>query len=290
MLIYPLLFMVVSAFRGKADFADMSIVWITRNWTLDNIFVVVERIHYFKALLYSFSISLPSAILQALVCSFVGYGFARFNFPLKKFWFSIVIFSIIVPPQTYIIPLFIEFRFFSIPVISNLLGLFNNNLSVMNLIDTPFPFIIQSLVGMGFRSGLFIYIFRQYYRSLPRELDDSALIDGCGFTQTFFKIMMPNAIPGMITVLMFSFVWHYNDYFVSSILSTTKLTLAVSLAMLRGTLERFLSEAGTGTDIMMYVQVLVQAGALIVVAPLLLLFSVGQKYFTEGIERTGIVG
>lgn len=286
-LIYPVLFMFVTAFRGRADMEDPSIVWITRTWTLDNIKTLFTAMDYPSLLGYTAAISFGSALLQTFVCSFVGYGFARFDFPLKKVLFAIVVMTIIVPVQTYLSPLYMMFRFFRIPGISDLLDLIAAGSGTWKLIDTAGPFWVQSLLGMGFRSGLFIFIYRQFYRGMPGELEEAALIDGCGMIRTYFRVMMPNVRSSMITVFIFSVVWHWNDYYLPAVFSETRQTVATSLASLRSTLERLATQNGSD---LLTVQVQVQAGALLAIAPMLVLFVIAQRYFTEGVERSGIVG
>lgn len=284
-LIYPLLFMFITAFRGHADMLDPSVIWLTKTWSLENFDLLFKTLDYPALFGYTAQISFVSALLQTFICSFVGYGFARFKFPLRGVMFVVVILTIIVPVQTYLSPLYMDFRFFTIPGISALMELFKPGSGTMNLLDTPWPFWIQSLVGMGYRSGLFIFIYRQFYRGMPGELEEAALIDGCGVLKTYFRVMMPNARSSMITVFIFSVVWHWNDYLQQSFLSETRQTIATSLASLRTVLQRL-----DGQIDLLAVQAQVQAGALLAIAPLLILFIFGQRYLSEGIERSGIVG
>ena len=207
---------------------------------------------------YTAQISLLSAALQTFVCGLVGYGFARFSFPLRRVLFALVVLTIIVPVQTYLSPLYMLFRFFRIPGLSQLLELFGAS-GTFKLIDSPWPFWLQALFGMGFRSGLCIFIFRQFYRGMPSELEEAALIDGCGGFGTYFRVMLPNARASMITVFIFSVVWHWNDYYVPAVFSETRQTVATALASLRSTLERLATQSGSDQ---LMVQVQVQAGAL----------------------------
>jgi len=286
-LLYPILYMLITAFRGREDLMNPSVVWLTEHWTMDNVKLLFEVMNYPSLLLYTTQISLGAAVLQTFMCGFVGYGFARFDFPFKKILFPVVILTVIVPVQTYISPLYMMFRFFEIPGLSQILNALSPGSGTWKLLDTPLPFLLQSAVGMGLRSGLFIFIFRQFYRGMPMELEEAALIDGCGAMKIFFRVMMPNAKSPMITVFIFSIVWHWNDYFVSSMLSETRRTVATSLASVRDTLMQMMGR--TNSDQMM-VQVQVQAGALMAIAPMIVLFLIAQRYLTEGIERSGIVG
>ena len=288
MILYPILFMIVSAFRGVEDMSNPSVIWVTRHWTLDNFKLLFKSSDIWGAIQFTTAVSLTSALVQTAVCSMVGYGFARYDFWGKKILFGILMFSIVVPPQTYIVALFGIIKDFRIPIVGWIFSLFGSNIGTVQLIDSPAAFWVQCLFGMGFRSGLFIYIFRQFYRGLPRELDEAATIDGCGHIKTFLRVMLPNAIPAMVTVFMFSLVWHWSEYFVSSVLTATKQTISVALATLRPIVEGQYT-SGSGIS-MVRVQMLVQAGSLITIAPMLILFMFAQKFFTQGMERTGIVG
>ena len=286
-ILYPILYMLSTTFRSDADILDPSIVWIPKHFSLNNIKQAFDVMEYPKALANTAGINMVAALLQVAVTSVVGYGFARFDFPFKRILFAVVILTIIVPVQTYLSPLYMMFRFFRLPGLSAILDAIAAGSGTFKLVDSPWPFWLQSLFGMGFRSGLFIFIFRQFYRGMPGELEEAALIDGCGAVRTYFRVMLPNARSSMITVFIFSTVWHWNDYFVPAVFSETRQTVATALASLRSTLERLATQ--NGSDQLM-VQVQVQAGALLAIAPMLVLFIVAQRYFTEGIERSGIVG
>ena len=290
-LLYPLLFIFVTAFRSQTDLMNPSVVWLTRNWSLENIRELFSIMKYPELVTYSLEISLVCAVLQMFICALAGYGFARFDFKGKKLLTVILMATIIVPVQTYISPLFMTFRFFKIPGISWILGLFGiGENGTLSLIDSPAAFWVQALCGMGFKSGLFIYIYRQFYRNLPVELEEAAKIDGCTPLSTYFRVMLPNAIPAMATVGMFSFVWHWNDYYMVSMLSTNRSNLSVALAQLRVLLQRMVFETQAGGQSEILIQAMVQAGAFLCVVPMLLLFLFGQRFFTESVDRTGIVG
>ena len=139
---------------------------------------------------------------------------------------------------------------------------------------------------MGIRSGLFIYIFRQFFRDLPFELDDAARIDGSNAINTYFRIMAPNAVPAFVTVFMLSFVWNWNDYFSQSFLNISRNTVATYLYSVHNSLAATMEEMENPA----YLYILIQSGTLLCIAPLILIFLFGQRYFTESVERTGIVG
>jgi multiple sugar transport system permease protein len=147
-------------------------------------------------------------------------------------------------------------------------------------------------MGMGFRSGVFIYLFRQYFRGQPRELDDAARVDGCGYLGTFLKIMAPNGGAIYLTVFLFSAVWNWNDYFTTTILTDKLTTLPMALSIMRDMLKQMtLGVTSMGVTDDPYTQAArLMAGSLVTILPVLALYVVLQKYFVESIERSGIVG
>jgi multiple sugar transport system permease protein len=215
-----------------------------------------------------------------LVCAGVGYGFARFQFPFKKILFACVVVMIVLPAHAIMLPLYIIFRNF------DPLGLFSLLHMETNLMGTPWPAFIMTILGCGLRSGLYIYIFTQFFRGLPREIEEAAFVDGAGTLYTFLRIMLANAAPAVVTVAVFSLVWQYNDTFFgnlfrvgSDILVSKKLSsLQVNIATIDKILDISIQE------------LYVDAGVVLVMLPVVILYLILQRRFIEGIERSGIVG
>ena len=189
---------------------------------------------------------------------------------------------IVIPLNTIQFPLYTTFRFFN-PL--GIVGLFNGGKGI-NLLQTAWPTVIMSVFGCGLRSGLYIYIFNQFFRGLPKEIEEAALVDGAGTARTYFTIMMPNAAPAVITVAVFSIVWQYNDSFFAntfnisdSILVTRKLE---SLINVIANAEKVLTIREQ--------QLYFDAGVVLVLVPVVVIYLVLQRRFIEGVERSGIVG
>jgi multiple sugar transport system permease protein len=214
------------------------------------------------------------AVLHVIIASLVGYGFARFEFPGKNFLFGMMIVTIVVPVQVYIVPMFVNFRFF--------LGFLGVD---WNLLGSHTPLALLTLTGMGLRSGLYIYIFRQFFRGLPKEIEEAAFIDGAGLFKTYTKVMMPNATPAIITVLLFAFVWHYNDTFYSSMLNAGNTLMAAMIGGLGATFAAIENVNDPAIE-----QLVVFAGVVLAILPILLIYLFLQRFFIEGLERSGIVG
>lgn len=285
-IIYPLLLKSLYMFMDPQNIYDVTVVMIPKDFTLENVKLVMEEMNYFVSLFNTLIFSIIIAVLQTVFCFFTGYGFAKFDFPLKKFWFAIVMLTLLIPPQVIIAPLYMKFRFFDF---YGFLSVFLPK-SGINLINTPWPFVISAVTCMGLRNGLFIYIIRQFFRGIPKELEEAAHIDGANHASTYFRIMLPNAKSLAITVTLFAFVWQYIDIFYTSWYMPNADLLSVKLNSLSINILSRLIAGGTGSISDAYSNLLNATGAMLVIFPILLIYFVLQKQFTESIERSGIVG
>lgn len=286
--LYPLIFSVTMAFRTVEDVGDPSIIWIPKHLTLENINLAVKYMNYWSALWDTVKIDVVSSVLQVCSCALVGYGFARFNYKGKGLCFALAIFTIIVPPQVVYIPNMMFYRNFDFFGIGKLIGLFTGETFTVSLLDTPFVMYLPATLGVGIRSGFFIYIFRQFYRNLPKELEDAAQIDGCGYFRTFIKLIVPNAKPAIVTVFLFSMVWYWSDYYYAMMYFNNLKTVTVSLEQLMNSMAGTLDYATFSNPY--YKSLVEQSAVLLTILPLLILYIIFQRHFVEGVERSGIVG
>ncbi len=256
---------------------DPTVLWLPKHFTLDNFKFAANTLHYADTFLNSLLISVMTTVLQVISCSLAAFGFARLKFKGSGILFALAVFTIVVPSQTLMIPTYLNYRFFDLGGIISLFGGGNG----INLLDSYWPFILQSAMGMGIKSGLFIFIFRQFFRGIPKELEEASYMDGCGILQTFYRVMLPNAIPAIVTVSLFSFVWMWNDnYYVSLLLTRIKV------------LSTMLPTMWTATQFEdgLYAYMIKNTGELLFIAPIIVLYVILQRYFVESVERTGIVG
>jgi len=284
-LLFPLIYMLSTSFRSMQDVMNPGVIWVPQNFTLDNFDLALKATKYWKSFGNTISIGMVSSLIQIVSCALIGYGFARFKFKGRGFMFGMVLFTILVPPQVISIPLYTMYQSF-FPLIGGKYSLFAIIPYGVNLLNRNELFYIQAAFGMGIRSGLYIYIFRQFFRGIPKELEEAATIDGCGTFETFIKIMVPNAGSAFLTVFLLSTVWYWNDFFSTRLFMSDRMTLATALADLKGGL----TQIGVNSLDPFQMQARLQAGCLLVIAPLLIMYAFMQRYFTEGIERTGIVG
>lgn len=281
-IIQPLFIKLSTSFKSMTDLYDSSVFLIPKAPTLLNYIKVWEYMEYPVRFFNSALFAVICSLLQLMSCTMVAYGISRFKFKGQKIILGIAIFTMIIPPQTILLSLFLQFRFFG-PVTLLSLGM---NLKGIDLIGTPFPIILLSTFAVGFKNGLYIFMMRQYFKNLPKELEEAAYIDGCGKFMTFSKIMLPGALSMLGAIFLFSFVWQWNDYYYTTILTpglkifTTIFprigdVIATSEGILVGNMQNMLYNS---------------AAMMFHIVPLLILYIFTQKVFVQSIERSGLVG
>lgn len=284
LILQPIINKISISLMKSEDLYDAAVVNIPRHFTWSNYKMVNGMIGYWKCMKNSFIWALIVAALQVVAATLVGYGFSRFNFPLKKFWFGCVILLIIVPPQTIMSPLYLNFRYFDI------FGIFKLTTGKsLNLQATPWPYLMMCATCMGFKSGLYIYMLRQYFRGVPKELEEAAYVDGCGNLQTFIRIMLPDAKAMITSCFLFAFVWQWTDSFYSKMFLGNMELLPKGLNSIAGRLDNYLKVNGLGTKASAaQLNQMNATGTLMAVFPLLILYLFAQKGFVESLSQTGI--
>lgn len=272
--LYPVLYMISSSFMSISDTLNPITVWLPSGLNWFNFQKAFELMDYATTLGNTMLYVIPCVLLQLASCLFIAYGFARFKFRGRAALFILLIFNIIVPAKCYIIPTYVL-------------------LADLHLLDSYLQFYVQAALGVGIRSALYIFILRQFFMNLPRELEEAAFIDGCSPLQTFFRVMVPNVSSALMTVGVFSFVWYYNDFTMSGMLLNSRFPLAVAITNVGAALDasaQHLTGQASIADIKILKGSILAAACLITVIPLIALYIFVQRYFTEGVERTGIVG
>lgn len=272
-ILYPLLNMLARAFMAPQDLYDSSVLWLPKHFTLINLQITARSLQYGKAFWNSLWTSGMATLLQLFSCVTAGYAFARYRFPMRLFLFVCVLLTLIVPPQLTMISSYMYF-------------------SDLSLIGTQWPMMLMSATGTGIRSGLFIYMFRQFFRSMPKETEEAAMVDGAGHFRIFFKVMLPGALTIIVTVALFSFVWQWNDVFFVNLYDRrfSNLSNSVNTANFSNYFTSFTEYTGFSQYDPVITKNFKSTAALMVVAPLILLFAFMQRYFVESVERSGVVG
>lgn len=284
-ILYPLIFMVSAAFRPRADMNDPTILWIPKNYTLSNIRDAIRAMDFWNTLGNTLVLNIGCSIVQVVTCALTGYGFARFKFKGKNILFFVVIMMILVPSQIILIPQYMFFRYF------NPFGIYHAITgNYINLINTAVTMYFPAFTANGIRAGLFIFLFRQSFRGLPKELEDAAYLDGCSPFRTFIQVMIPNAGSTFLTVFLLSVVWYWNDYYVSTSFFTDNRTIALMLKNLDANLTRIIFDNGNVQVNVRELIVWMESGCLISILPMLIMYILLQKNFTEGIARSGLTG
>lgn len=287
-ILFPMFSKIVVSFMEERDLYDATVKYIPRHFTVQNYVMAFKGLDYILSFLFTLLISAGTGVLTLICSAMVGYGFARFQFPLKRLWFGLVILILLVPPQTISVPLYIQFRFFSFGGLTNLFGS-----PGINMLGTVWPILLLSAFGMGIKNGLYIYLMRQNFRAIPRELEEAAWIDGCSVPGTFLRIVLPSSRPMLVTVFLFTFVWQWTDsYYATLFLSGNVDVLSVKLTNLATRVASSYQAWGGSMDFVSpgFQSIINNAGSILVILPLFLVYILCQRYFIEGIERSGLTG
>jgi len=278
--LFQLFYMFSYAFRPDEDMLEPSVVWLPRELTVQHFKDAFEKMKYMTSLWNTLSIHIVSALIEVGICAVVAYGFARFKFPFKNVLFALVLATIVVPSKMIAVPLYLNYAFFDIfGILGGLSKIVGQELRP-NLLDSGLVFYLPSIFASGLRSGLFIFIYRQFFKGLPLELEEAASIDGAGPIKTFLYIIVPSSGVAILTVAIFSVVWHWNEYDLSLLFFNDNFPLSVQLSFINSSLASdFTSNRGY-----------TMAGCLLFVLPVLVMYIILQRKFIQSIDRVGIVG
>lgn len=274
--LYPILYMVVNSLMGVDDLINDGVKWIPSKLNFENYkraFVVLkvwdpQNKIYFDSLFQTTSYVLKTSIAATVSSALIGYGFARYNFPFKKILFGFMLATFILPSQVTMVAT---------------IGIYRN----LGILQTENAMILPAILGQGLNQAIYILIFYQFFKTIPDALYESAEVDGAGQLKIFFKIAIPLAIPSIVIVLLFSFVWYWNETFLTSLFTGEAKTLPLLINSFRASYEQLFPPGSAGSELN---EAVVLAGNLVVILPLLVLYFIGQKQFTESIDRTGITG
>lgn len=264
----PILYMVTTMVKDAKNILDPSVIWVPRTIFLGHLKEAVEMLNYGKSFAISVSLAASVAVLQVFSCAIAGYAFARLDFPLKKLWGALLLFTFIMPPQITILPSIMLFKEFG-------------------WLNTFLPMVVPALFGHGLKGALFVIIYRSFYSTLPKELDEAARMDGAGVFRMFFRVMFPLSRSATVVVVLFSFVWNWNDFYFPSLYMFTAENVPLSITLARMSGEMKLAE-GAG-QLTVYAEAIKMAASFLIIMPLLVLYLFAQRWFIEGVERTGLV-
>ncbi len=287
-ILYPLLYMISSAIRTRDSFYDPSIVWITSEVTSENFEIAWQIMNYAKSFFNTMIYEMVSAALQIVSCSIAAYGLARFEFKEKKILTFFMFLLILVPSQMMMLPIFMNYSKLDF---LGLLGAIDSLTGIdirPNVLNSVWTFYLPALLGVGIRSGIIIYIYIQFFKGLPKELEEASWIDGAGPLKTYLRIALPSSSVVITTVTVFSLIWHWNDYSLSSMyLYQDSWPLAVKLNDINKVenIGSLLLPAGDPIKI-----AILMSGCVMFIVPILIVYLILQKKFVKSIDRVGITG
>jgi multiple sugar transport system permease protein len=291
-IVYPLIKLFPVVFNNLEDLGNPDVIWIPIEMSIDSFRAAIrlifgDGIPLLQTVLYAVVI----AIIQIFVSAIAGYSLGRVDFWGKNIVMFLVIVTFVVPPQSLLISQYLSFKHFDIfGIITAING------STIDLINHSYTLYLIALLGFGVKQSMFVFVFRQFFKGLPNELEEAAYIDGCGFYKTFLKIGIPNALPAIMTVGILSFVWNYGDTYYTGYFHPDGPYLSIRLAatFAPANVNNILYAIRTWYDVpgatTFAFDAVKQAAAIIYLLPLLIIYFGVQKRIVENFEQSGIVG
>lgn len=295
-IIFPIFQQITLAFRHPQDVQNPLVIWIPEKWSILNFKIAFRLLKYEESLFNNIQVSLIAMLGQVTCSVLAGYALSRLKFKGSNIIFLLLLMTFIIPPQAVSVSRMLYFANFDIFGIVKLL----NGGNTISLSGKRFVLYLMTFTGQGINSAIFIFLFRQFFRGVPVELEESAEIDGAGVFRTFWSVMLPNARGVMVTVALFSFVWQWNDVYYTSLLQLSSTDFTLLTMQLKNTAEWLPSlmklyklDALVDPEIRgnaMFTSLIANTAGFMMCLPLLIGYLFVQKLFVEGIERTGIVG
>ncbi|HRX02773.1 MAG: carbohydrate ABC transporter permease [Anaerolineae bacterium] len=260
LMIYPVLWMIVSSFKpNNMIFSDPGL--IPKAVTLDNYisgWKGYAGVSFGRFFINSLLMCAGAVIGNLIACTMAAYAFARLKFAGRNFWFAVMLVTLMLPGHVTTVPRYILFNTFG-------------------WVGTYLPIIVPKFLATD---AFFVFLLVQFMRSLPKEIEEAAIIDGCGKVGVLTRIIVPLSTPALVTVALFTFLWTWDDFFNHLLYLTNPAIFSVSRA-----LRTFVGDAGAVSN---------WGGALamstLAMLPAFILFFTLQKYFVQGIATTGIKG
>ncbi len=293
-ILYPLLKLVPTVFSAIEDLGNPNVIWLPQEFSTVAFKAAVRFVMpagiwtLLKTVLFAAALM----VLQVFFSALVGYSMARVKSVLSKIAYFLVILVFLTPRQSLLLAQYIFFKHFDFLGIMNIF----TKAGETDLINNPVTLVLLAIFGFGVNQSLFIFLFSQFFKNIPKELEEAANIDGCGFFRTYFRIMLPNAIPIISTVAVLSFVWNYGDtyftnYFapkfglMSTLLSNT--FVSANKSFILNAIQTWFGIPAVNDFAFDAAK---QAGVLIYLIPLIIVYLVGQRKLVQNMENSGIVG
>ncbi len=260
----PILWTISSSLKTAAQFVAYPPVWLPDPIVWGNYVRVWQVVPFALYVRNSFLVAIPVLVGRLLVSSLVAYGFARFRFRGREALFMLMLGTMMLPQVVTLVPEFLIFKH-------------------LGWINTFLPLIVPSFLGIGPGGAFTIFVFRQFFMSLPMEFDEAARIDGAGPLRIYWNIILPLSKPAFAAVAIFTFLFTWNDYLGPMIYLNSKETFTIPLGL---TNFQYYS-AHTAQEPMLN---LLMVAALIMTIPVVVIFLLGQKHFVRGMTLGGLKG
>lgn len=291
-ILYPLLRLAPVVFNHPEDLGNPDVIWVPIEFSLISFRAAIRLVFGNGVpMLESVGYAAVIAVIQIFVCAAAGYALGRVDFWGRSVVMFLVIVTFVVPPQSLLISQYLSFKHFDVlGIVSAVHG------EAVDLINKPFALFMLALLGFGVKQSMFVFVFRQFFKGQPTELEEAALIDGCGFYRTYFRIALPNAIPAIMTVGILAFVWNYGDTYYTGYFHPNGPYLSIRLesSFAAANLNQILYAVRTWYDVpganTLAFDAVKHAAALIYLLPLLVIYFVVQRRIVENFEQSGIVG
>ncbi|NLJ19488.1 carbohydrate ABC transporter permease [Globicatella sulfidifaciens] len=275
--LYPLLYMLSVSFMSSLDLADSTIEWIPSSLYLSNYQLTWRALRLPNAYVTTILVAGSSTLALITSSALIGYGLARFEFPLKKLIFALLLFTYLAPKMLFFIP---RYQIFTS------LGLSGNMGSLL----------LPAFLGQGEQAALFILIFYQFFKMIPIALEEAAFLDGAGAFKTFYKIALPMVRPAFIIVGIYAFALYWNETLITSFyLGGNIQTVPMLLNSLEASFSNVVnSTSGIGDPSvnpnLSYTEAIVFSGTILSILPLVIMYLFVQKWFVKSIDQSGITG
>ena len=283
--IFPIIKMLSASLTIAEDYYAGVSEYIPPRPTFINYKNVQSYFHFFDCVKVTLIITVSCTLVSVFICSLVGYGLGRYKFKGSNLVYAAVLFTIIMPIQTAQIPLTYYYRWFDFFSIGKLIGLFTGKTLTVNLLPNLGRFLVPALFGVGLKAGIFIFLFRQFFAGMPKDLEEAAKLDGCSPFKIYWKVMIPNIIPVLVTVILLSIIYYWNDTLVTG-MSNLKMgsTLMIEVEKLI-VLREGRDEISEMTKQVEYYSIMMMS-----ILPMVVAYIFGQRFFVECMDRSGSKG
>lgn len=281
LILFPFIQKVCTMFLSYDDLSDSTVQYIPKHFSLYTVITTIGIMDYWMTLVRTAFLSVVAAVLQTLSCTLTAYGLARFKFKGRGLVFGCVIMVLLIPPQVVMASLYMNFAHLNPLGLASLFGV--GRIDISNGI---LPFILLSATAVAFKNSLYIYMLRQFFRGLPTEIEEAGMIDGSSHMGIFFRLMLPNAVPMMVTIILFAFSWQWTDNYYSQLFLGHSDYTVITNALIG--LRSYGVNIASFTDV--FRNAIIDTGIVLSILPLVIVYIFGQKFFVQGVSQSGIVG